>query len=719
MADELRHLRKKEQILWNLLENLEDFLQEHEDYQEQCSLQPRLVKLEEAYDTFCDLRIQIETVLEDLDTNDNDEDDEKERTVRKESQRKENKHVFKEFVSRYFSVKQQLLSRIESIPARPTESSVSDSTLPCHTKFPELKLPTFSGKLADWINFRDNFKSLIHDNVQLNQMDKFNYLRASLRDDALLQINQIQVSAINYGLAWSILESKYENHKLIAQEHMSTLFAAPAMRTESFEGLNTLLTTFQTNLQQLEKLNQKPSNWSPLLAFMLSQKLDTETYRLWETHHASKNVPSYEAMVAFLENQCSILQSTASRNGNDNQRNLRVSISHSTVTVQSFCPICKRGPHKAEQCSSFSRMRVIDRKVLVRRLGLCFNCLDSGHFVAECSRSSCLKCGQRHHFLLHPYSPNQSSHSNTQNFFQASQRPQRANSQSRNEPYSQYDQSRTNSNQPMLNSSQSTQQPPPTNTPTVSHYTTTLLSTQQNTHTAILSTAVVMLADSNGNTVLARALLDNGSQTCLITEELSKKLNFVRSQENVAIKGVGGCTNVSKESVIARIVSCTSTFTTVESKFFVLPQITLDLPQKSIDVNTWKLPPSISLADPDFNKSRSVDIVIGVSLFYDVMLPNQMRINDAGPMLQNTHLGWIVAGELPGTPIVSCDTSEPRITARLSVNTQQKNTWIRLDVDKAEEPEKLTWRSGSIRFLLSKLKVGGMFAPNSSNTTQK
>ncbi|XP_055585523.1 uncharacterized protein LOC129738364 [Uranotaenia lowii] len=266
-------------------------------------------------------------------------------------------------------------------------------------------------------------------------MDKFNYLRTSLRDDALLHINPIQVSATNYSLAWSTLESKYENHKLIAQEHMKALFATSAMRAESYEALNALLSTFKINLQQLEKLGQKTSNWSTLLAFMLSQKLDAETYRLWETHHASKTVPTYEAMVEFLENHCSILQSTASRSADDHHRNIRAPIIHSTVTSEESCPICHNGRHNAEQCIRFSRMRIIDRKFLVRRLGLCLNCLNSGHFTADCSQGTCSKCGQYHHDLLHPYSPNQNNPSNMQNFAQDPRRPQRADSQSRREPY--------------------------------------------------------------------------------------------------------------------------------------------------------------------------------------------------------------------------------------------------------------------------------------------
>ncbi|XP_055604895.1 uncharacterized protein LOC129753119 [Uranotaenia lowii] len=503
-------------------------------------------------------------------------------------------------------------------------------------------------------------------------MDKFNYLRTSLRDDALLQINRIQVTAMNYSLAWSTLEAKYENHKLIAQEHLKALFAAPVMQEECFEGLNALLSTFKINLQQLEKLGQKTNNWSTLLAFMLSQKLDAKTYRLWETHHASKNVPSYEVMVEFLENHCSILQSTASRSGNELHR--RATISHSIATLERFCPICHYGQHNTEQCSRFSRMRVIDRKVLVRRLGLCFNCLTSGHFVADCSQRSCLRCGQHHHVLLHPYTPNQNSQFNVQNFSEDSRRPQRADSRTRRQPYTEHAQSRMISNQSPQNNSPPPQQPPPTNTPTLSHHTSTLLSTLQNSHTAILSTAMVMLSDYNGNSVLARALLDNGSQISIITENLSRKLGFERFRENVAVKGVGGSTRISKESVLARVASRTSSFRTGEIKFVVLPQITMNLPHKTFDVNTWEFSSSIRLADPTFNESSSVDLIIGVCTFYDLLLAEQMRITDAGPILQNTKLGWIVAGELPETPVVTSSGISPTLACN-EVLPQSNEVW--------------------------------------------
>lgn len=51
-------------------------------------------------------------------------------------------------------------------------------------KLPTIELPKFKGDYSDWLGFKDTFQSLIHDNVRLNKIQKFHYLRASLGQNA-------------------------------------------------------------------------------------------------------------------------------------------------------------------------------------------------------------------------------------------------------------------------------------------------------------------------------------------------------------------------------------------------------------------------------------------------------------------------------------------------------------------------------------------------------
>ncbi|XP_062703843.1 uncharacterized protein LOC134286271 [Aedes albopictus] len=657
---ELRQLVKQERLAWISLENIEEFLSLYQADRDRSAVNLRLKKLDEVYDKYCEVRVNIEVITDDLDVDQGAENTSEDGAVGQadmaEARQRENEEIFKEFENKYFRLKQALLSKVsvstEVVERRRDEVQTYQSS---RTRYPELKLPTFSGRLSEWMNFRDNFRSLIHDNIQLSAIDKFNYLRTSLKDDALYQINQIQVTAANYDLAWGILESKFENHKLIAQEHLKSLFNVAPMKSETFQGLNHILMTFKINLQQLEKLGEDTAQWSTLLAFMLSQKLDDDTLRLWETHHSSKNIPSYTAMVDFLENHCAILQSTSARKTNEFKKASKPPFVHAAVSTKN-CTVCNGGPHSVEQCSSFGRMKIVDRKVLARKLGLCLNCLRSGHFVADCSRSSCGKCGQRHHHLLHPYSNpvGQGQNVNQPSSQRHTKGPQAANSQSLQ---SNQAQNRNNSQHSQTTptpstSSQNACLPPPTNPSTV-HHTATPSKTHHHSNTALLSTAIVKLGDHHGNTVLARALLDNGSQVCLMTENLAQRLSFRRIRENMPVNGVGGSCSVAKQAVLAIVLSCNSSYVTGEVKFLVLPKITTSLPQQYIDTSSWNLPSGVCLADPGFNEPGSIDVILGVAVFYELLLCEQLKLSRSGPILHNTELGWIVAGELPEAAIVS------------------------------------------------------------------
>ncbi|XP_062557210.1 uncharacterized protein LOC134222074 [Armigeres subalbatus] len=286
----LRQLVKEENQLNAALANVKDFVDNFDAVRDSDMVELRLVKLDEIFDRFCIIRVNIDVLLDETSEEfESAADDDGVDSAKNALVCGDSVQTYKNFENSYFRLKAALLAKRPRTKVEIPERQAACQ--PSRLKYPELKLPSFCGKLQDWITFRDNFKSLIHDNGDLSPIDKFNYLRASLRDEALLQINQVQVSAATYNIAWNILEAKYENHKLIAHEHLKALFSVPVMKSESFDALNTVLMTFKVNLQQLEKLGENTENWSTILAFMLTQKLDTATLRQWETHHSSNNIP--------------------------------------------------------------------------------------------------------------------------------------------------------------------------------------------------------------------------------------------------------------------------------------------------------------------------------------------------------------------------------------------------------------------------------------------
>ncbi|XP_053692165.1 uncharacterized protein LOC128740628 [Sabethes cyaneus] len=361
-------------------------------------------------------------------------------------------------------------------------------------------------------------------------MEKFTYLRTSLTGEALQEIATIEMSAVNYRIAWEALETMYENKKMLVMTHLDTLFAQESMRQESFESLNRLVSGFEKNLQMLSKLGERTDGWSTLLQYMLS------------------------------------------------------------------------------------------------------------HMAIFCTRGSCHHCGQR---LLHA-SP--STHTNTQpkSGQQLNKKPQWQQTQ----PPQNLAKSTPN------NHSADTQftQKAHTN-PSTSCHTASSVNIHHTSHTVLLSTAIVSLGDQYENSILARALLDYGSQRCYISENLSQKLKFKRSCELLPIVGIGGARTSSTQAVFAEVKSLNTPFKR-QLKFHVLSRVTVDLPVRSIAINSWQIPANIVLADPTFNESGAVDLIIGAELYLELMIPEyQAKLDEFGPILQNTQLGWIIAGVVPEVSI--------------------------------------------------------------------
>ncbi|XP_065079708.1 uncharacterized protein LOC135702580 [Ochlerotatus camptorhynchus] len=144
----------------------------------------------------------------------------------------------------------------------------------------------------------------------------------------------------------------------------------------------------------------------------------------------------------------------------------------------------------------------------------------------------------------------------------------------------------------------------------------------------------------------ARALLDSGAQLCFISEHTSQSLKFKRSREALSISGIGQAAKKCKQSIFARVRSRITSFAG-EEVFYVLPQVTLNLPIRKIDSSRLDLPEDIVLADPLFNEPSSVDVIIGAGLFFDLLRNEKIKLGDNGPIVQNTSLGWIVCGNLP------------------------------------------------------------------------
>lgn len=137
--------------------------------------------------------------------------------------------------------------------------------------------------------------------------------------------------------------------------------------------------------------------------------------------------------------------------------------------------------HTIFSCSSFNELTAAQRLDNVRKWRLCTLCLEA-HPTKECKTNwTCFACKKRHNTILHVDGTNHNK----------------------------------NNNQSVNNA-------------------------QTDEQRVVLATAIIRVRDGEGNDVLCRVLIDQGSMTSIITDDVANRLKLRRSPDNTKICGISG-----------------------------------------------------------------------------------------------------------------------------------------------------------------------------------
>ncbi|XP_070854758.1 uncharacterized protein [Drosophila suzukii] len=291
--------------------------------------------------------------------------------------------------------------------------------------------------------------------------------------------------------------------------------------------------------------------------------LPISTTQAWE-HSLGNNVeiPTFTKLEVFLHNRLTTIPS-----GNSTVRGHSF---HSTLESGSIrCSLCQQN-HVLGRCPDFLAKDCFARKVIVDRSKACINCLSASHSLSQCSSNrNCSQCGQRHHTLLHFPNAQQSSSLTPEVSRQHASDSGRSAAAVQNAPSTQL---------------------------------FSAVASHLNSTTLLASALVRIVNNSTGQSALVRALIDHGSEGTLITENIVQALRLKRHPVRAEITGIGNTShNQCRHSTDFTIISCSgSDFNAYVSSAFILR----------------------SLTDPNFIKSGRIDLLIGVDIIPQLMLPD-------------------------------------------------------------------------------------------------
>lgn len=121
------------------------------------------------------------------------------------------------------------------------------------------------------MTFRDTFKTLVYTKNNLENIQKFDFLRSSLIGDAQKVIQAIPVANDTYQEAWELLKTRNGRSRLIVETHVKSLLNLSVCMRNS---IRNFLDQILLNTCTLKALKQLIDSWGILLIQILLPKLD-------------------------------------------------------------------------------------------------------------------------------------------------------------------------------------------------------------------------------------------------------------------------------------------------------------------------------------------------------------------------------------------------------------------------------------------------------------
>ncbi|XP_043064795.1 uncharacterized protein LOC122320693 [Drosophila ficusphila] len=184
------------------------------------------------------------------------------------------------------------------------------------TRLPEFKLPWFSGAYIDWPDFYAMYNTIVGNNDDLSNVEKFQHLRSCLDGTALDTIRSLEPTEANYEKAIELLVSRFDNKLLHFQAHIRSICGISGVEQGSATSLRRLSDQMNSHLRALNTMTTTQEIMDGLLIYMVASKLDRHTREKWEEGLPANKLLKWKDMAAFLEKRCRMLENIGKRYGN-------------------------------------------------------------------------------------------------------------------------------------------------------------------------------------------------------------------------------------------------------------------------------------------------------------------------------------------------------------------------------------------------------------------
>lgn len=294
------------------------------------------------------------------------------------------------------------------------------------------KLPEFSGDPLEWLHFKQAL-DLSSELGQCSDRENRVKLFDSLKGDAREAAKSLFASGSSASEIMHTLELRFGNSQIILDKIVSSVKELPRVDSGKID-LIEFATKLKNAIAAIKSLNNIGYLHSPEFLKEILEKIPSSMLQDYARHVATgdNNKAPLEKLSDFVIHEAEIAlkagilnlktsepRKHASNRINRDTRTSRTSnqkvllTTYTTENTQSEsdkkenvrCDYCGMNKHSIQECRSFTREPMRERWKIVRRLELCYNCLQKGHNRRDCTiKKSCIQCERPHHTILH-FSP--------------------------------------------------------------------------------------------------------------------------------------------------------------------------------------------------------------------------------------------------------------------------------------------------------------------------
>lgn len=267
---------------------------------------------------------------------------------------------------------------------------------------------------------------------------------------------------------------------------------------------------------------------------------------------------------------------------------VRISTTLHHEDIPTHCKFCSSSNHTLFRCKQFRKTNdVSSRHQFLLKHFLCFNCLWPGHKSSSCPiKSSCFKCKKRHSTLLHS--------------------------------------TKTRIKKPTETSSIKISSSCEQIKPVVS---------KPSDCKSKLATALVHVTDLFEQVHTIRAVLDPGSKISIVSEAMANLIGLTNHSEQTNDPLVHSYMNLELNSRTDQ-----KSFT---CKAFISKDISKIIPTTSFTYMHPELLKGITLADPFFETSTQIDVILGADSYSKIVKSTNLTNNSGQIIARASIFGWL------------------------------------------------------------------------------